>query len=138
MSEHSELVETAFLAAVTAYGITELRSQKAYDPYEIPQQLPALTMVYIGPSPQDFETGPRVDMTHEWAILLYVDKGADAQAAQTNLKTILPKLVKAVAVEPTLGGACDKAWVDARRFRPDFNQDRVILKESRLFAVLSE
>lgn len=132
----AEIVRAAALTAFqTVSGIAKFYSA---DPWTVPGELPALSMVYMGPSPVDNETGPRVDMTHEWAVYLYLDKTADPASPQVKLEQLLGPLVQAIAVDPTLGYTCDRSRLDARRFRPDFSKDGYVLKEMRLLAELSE
>lgn len=102
--------QTAFLAAIEAAMPDTFGKLLDYEPKQFAggKELPAVTMYYTSTLLEDRQTGPIVTATWAWRINVYCDLGRGYQAGQTQLKTLVPALVRAVTLDPSCG--IDQRW----------------------------
>lgn len=96
-------IETQITAVLS--GITDFKTVLDYEPMEI-NTLPAATIFYTGFNLTD-ATSPNVQrVTHRWAVRAYVLL-QDAEKAQDEIKTLIPKVVSAFRANRTLTSTCE-------------------------------
>lgn len=87
-------------------NVAGLAGQLDHEPRALPRTLPVATLLLRRVDPTQSETGGGEDVTYEWTLSIYVD-GSDWQRAQTELKTIVPDVIREIRQHPTCDNLVD-------------------------------
>lgn len=101
-------LELALQTAIEAGFDTDDGVQVVIDEPEVLPRLPIVWLRWVGVDPvRDAETGIGQDWVEQWLVHLDLD-ATNMAAAQTQMKTLLPKLLDAFRADPTLGDTADR------------------------------
>lgn len=124
-------VEAAFVADAAA--IAGVISALDHEPKNLPK-MPCVTMLLIRTNQDDVETGLGTEVEYEWKINLYCSL-KDYGVAQSEMKTLIPALLKITRTNPRLADTCEWAVMTDGGEDPVFaHEDGWLLKSLRLRA----
>jgi hypothetical protein len=124
-------VEQAFLTK--ALAVPAVATTVDHEPQTLPR-LPCVTLLWVGLSQDDVETGPRTENRWTWRINLYLQL-QDYRRAQDQLKDIVPQLLAITRRDPSLGGTVDWARIADDGQDPVFGDQAGFLRKSLLLTV---
>jgi len=140
----SDVAETAAAAFVALAGdVAGIESAYDHEPgIEGLGQLPCVTMLYLGAKRVGQASSNVEDLEHTWDVFLYL-RLSQYEPAQTQMRELVPLLLAAVRVKPTLD--IEDCWANLldELARPEFVHDQedrpaMLLKRLKFTARKSE
>ncbi len=131
-------IENEFVARVDA--LPAIRNALDHEPERLPA-MPCVTLLFVGATDRDDQTGPATEVWWEWEVTVYISLGGKLENyrdAQAGLKTLLPEILRVVRQSPSLGGSAIKAELVDPLDPPEFDHRRRLLSKTLRLRALTE